>query len=310
MPDWKKEIRAAIASLNLEPTREAEVVEELSQHLRDRYEEMLIGGISEQSAYSTLLSELNDGTLTAGLKASIPAARQPLPVGIDNNERFSAGILSDLRYGARLLRRNPAFAIVAILSLALGIGANTAIFQLLDAVRLRTLPVEAPTQLATIRMTGNDCCSGDHYSRNTLTGGLWNLLRTQQQGFSDIAGWAPERFNLGQGGEARYADTLMVSGNFFKTLGIQPTVGRLLSPSDDYRGCGAQGAVISNAFWQREFGGRPASHRQPHHSQRPSLPGHRSHSSQLLRHRGRAKIRRCHRHLRTAALLHPRLTHG
>ena len=257
MPDWKKEIRAAIASLNLEPTREAEVVEELSQHLRDRYEEMLIGGISEQSAYSTLLSELNDGTLTAGLKASIPAARQPLPVGIDNNERFSAGILSDLRYGARLLRRNPAFAIVAILSLALGIGANTAIFQLLDAVRLRTLPVEAPTQLATIRMTGNDCCSGDHYSRNTLTGGLWNLLRTQQQGFSDIAGWAPERFNLGQGGEARYADTLMVSGNFFKTLGIQPTVGRLLSPSDDYRGCGAQGAVISNAFWQREFGGRP-----------------------------------------------------
>ena len=257
MPDWKKEIRAAIASLNLEPTREAEVVEELSQHLRDRYEEMLIGGISEQSAYSTLLAELNDGTLTAGLKASIPAARQPLPVGIDNNERFSAGILSDLRYGARLLRRNPAFAIVAILSLALGIGANTAIFQLLDAVRLRTLPVEAPTQLATIRMTGNDCCSGDHYSRNTLTGGLWNLLRTQQQGFSDIAGWAPERFNLGQGGEARYADTLMVSGNFFKTLGIQPTVGRLLSPSDDYRGCGAQGAVISNAFWQREFGGRP-----------------------------------------------------
>ncbi len=260
MPDWSKEIRAALASLNLEPTREAEVVEELSQHLRDRYEEMLIGGISEQSAYSTLLGELNDGTLTAGLKASIPAARPPLAVGADDGERFTAGILSDLRYGARLLRRNPAFAIVAILSLALGIGANTAIFQLLDAVRLRTLPVEAPAQLATVRMTSNNCCGGDHYSPNAeLTGGLWNLLRSQQHGFSDIAAWAPERFNLGQGGEARYADTLMVSGNFFNTLGIQPTVGRLLSPSDDYRGCGAQGAVLSNAFWQREFGGRPGA---------------------------------------------------
>ena len=256
MPDWKKEIRAAIASLNLEPTREAELVEELSQHLHDRYEEMLIGGASEQSASTTLLSELNDGTLTAGLKANIPTARPPLVVGADNNERFTAGILSDLRYGARLLIRNPAFAIVAILSLALGIGANTAIFQLLDAVRLRTLPVDAPGQLATVRMRGTDCCGGDHYSQNTLTGGLWNLLRAQQQGFSDIAGWAPQRFNLGKGGEARYADTLMVSGNFFSTLGIQPVLGRLLSPSDDQRGCGAQGAVISDSFWQREFGGR------------------------------------------------------
>lgn len=260
MPDWSKEIRAAIASLNLDPTREAEVVEELSQHLRDRYDEMLIARVGEQAAARTLLDELNDGKLTAGLKYTVPSARPALPVGIDSGERFSAGILGDLRYGARLLVRNPVFAIVAILSLALGIGANTAIFQLVDAVRLRTLPVTAPAQLATVRMTGDDCCSGDHYSTHAeLTGGLWNLLRAQQQGFSDIAAWAPERYNLGQGGEARYADTIMVSGNFFSTLGIQPTLGRLIAPSDDYRGCGARGVVISDSFWRREFAGRASA---------------------------------------------------
>ena len=89
-----------------------------------------------------------------------------------------------------------------------------------------------------------------------LTGTLWNQLREQQQGFSEIAAWAPFRYNLGQGGEARYADALMVSGDFFNVLGVQPLLGRLISPADDYRGCGAQGAVLSYGFWQREYGGR------------------------------------------------------
>jgi predicted permease len=259
MPDWSKEIRAAIASLNLEPMREAEVVEELSQHLRDRYDEMLKSGIGAEHAYQSLLKELNDGALVSGLKATLHGAHQPLPPGKEASERLFAGIWNDLRYGARLLRMNPGFAVVAILSLALGIGANTTIFQLLDAVRLRTLPVKAPQQLATVRIVNSPhCCVGDHYSPNAaLTGGLWNLVRDQQQAFSEIAAWAPARHNLGQGGEARYAYTLMVSGDFFNVLGVQPLLGRLISSADDYRGCGAQGAVLSYPFWQRQFGGRP-----------------------------------------------------
>ena len=148
---------------------------------------------------------------------------------------------------------------VAILSLALGIGANTTIFQLLDAVRMRTLPVKDPQQLARVKIVDSPhCCHGDFYSPDSdLTGALWNGLRAQQQGFSRIAAWAPARRNLGQGGEARYANTLMVSGEFFDVLGVQPLLGRLISPADDYRGCGAQGAVLSYTFWQREFGGRP-----------------------------------------------------
>jgi predicted permease len=258
MPDWAKEIRAAIAPLNLEPMREAELVEELSQHLRDRYHEMLIGGTDTKVAYDSLLQELNDGALLSGLKASLQAAHPPLPLGKDENAGNFAGIWNDLRFGARFLRKNLGFATVAILSLALGIGANTTIFQLLDAVRLRTLPVKDPQQLARVKIVDSPhCCHGDFYSPDAdLTGALWNGLREQQQGFSRIAAWAPARRNLGQGGEARYANTLMVSGEFFNVLGVQPLLGRLISPVDDYRGCGAQGAVLSYAFWQREFGGR------------------------------------------------------
>jgi putative ABC transport system permease protein len=259
MPDWAKEIRAAIAALNLEPMHEAELVEELSQHLRDRYDEMLAGGTDPKAAYDSLLQELNDGALVSGLKASLRATHPPVPLGKDEDAGILAGIWNDLRFGARLLRKNPGFAIIAILSLALGIGANTTIFQLLDAVRLRTLPVKNPQQLARVKIVDSPhCCHGDSYSPNAdLTGGLWNGLRDQQQGFSRIAAWAPARRNLGQGGEARYANTLMVSGEFFDVLGVQPLLGRLLSPADDYRGCGAQGAVLSHTFWQREFGGRP-----------------------------------------------------
>src|ERR1700678_754266 len=121
MPDWAKEIRAAIAALNLETMREADLVEELSQHLRDRYDEMLAGGTDPKVAYESLLQELNDGALLSGLKASLQAAHPPLPLGKEENAGIFAGIWNDLRFGARLLRKNPGFAMVAILSLALGI---------------------------------------------------------------------------------------------------------------------------------------------------------------------------------------------
>jgi hypothetical protein len=257
--DWSKEIEDAIAPLNLSAARAAEVVEELSQHLSDRCEELLIAGVREEQAHRILLQDLTDGKLVAGLKATIRAELRPVPVGAEGRERLFAGIWSDLRYGGRLLVRSPGFAVVAILSLALGIGANTTIFQLLDAVRLRTLPVQDPDQLARVAIVNSPhCCRGDFYSHNAdLTGRLWNAVHDQQQGFSAIAAWATNRFNLGQGGEARYANALLVSGDFFHVLGIQPVAGRLITPSDDYRGCGVQGAVLSYAFWQREYGGRP-----------------------------------------------------
>jgi putative ABC transport system permease protein len=165
----------------------------------------------------------------------------------------------DLRYAARLLRLNPGFLAVATLSLVLGIGANTAIFQLLDAVRLRMLPVAHPEQLVELKIAKNEhCCSGDFSDRQpNFTYPQWEQIRTHQQAFSGIFAWGDQRFNTAGAGDVHYVEGLWVSGGFFQTLGVQPIRGRLIADDDDRPGCGAPGVVISHAYWQRELGGEP-----------------------------------------------------
>jgi putative ABC transport system permease protein len=166
----------------------------------------------------------------------------------------------DLRYGARLLRLNPAFAAVAILSLALGIGANTAIFQLLDAVRIRTLPVGNPDRLVEIRIAEPVGGRTGQFSgrRPSLTNPLWELIRDRQQVFSEAFAWNGVGFDLTTSGEARTAQGLWVSGEFFTGLGVPALLGRTLTAADDRRGCAAPPAVLGYGFWQREYGGDPS----------------------------------------------------
>src|SRR5262245_14530740 len=171
------------------------------------------------------------------------------------------GIWQDFRYGARLLHRNPGFACVAILSLALGAGANTAIFQLLDALRIRTLPVPHPEQLVEIRIPDGDYdnpSGGFQGRRPFLTNPLWERLRDRQEVFSGVFAWSSPEFDLSSGGESRPANGLWVSGNFFDTLGVKPVLGRVIAADDDRRGCASPPAVISYGFWQREYAGSPA----------------------------------------------------
>jgi len=167
-----------------------------------------------------------------------------------------ADFWQDLRYGVRMLRKNPGFTVVALLSLALGIGANTAIFQLLDAVRLRMLPVRAAQELVEVQITD---VSGMRGNKPTpypaVTNPIWEQIRERQQSFSDICAWGTGTFNLAQGGEVRDARALWVSGNFFNMLGIQATLGRLFTVEDDQRGRATAQVVISHSFWQREYGG-------------------------------------------------------
>jgi hypothetical protein len=133
----------------------------------------------------------------------------------------------DIRYGARQLMRSPGFTAVAVLSLALGIGANTAIFQLVDAVRLRTLPVENPQDLVYINFAPNSSRSGWWSSRSAVfTSGHWHQIQSQQQAFTGVLAWSAARFNLAQGGEVRYAEGLYVSADFFRNLGVPPVLGR------------------------------------------------------------------------------------
>ena len=166
----------------------------------------------------------------------------------------------DLRFGLRQLRLSPGFALVGIMSLALGIGANTAIFQLIDAIRLRSMPVANPEQLATVHVFERHWASGNFYSGySDLSYPMWQQIAQRQQSLDPIAVWAPEMFNLAKGGETHYAHGLYVSGDFYKVLGLQPVAGRLITMADDAPGCSQVAAVISDSFWQRNYGGDPSA---------------------------------------------------
>jgi predicted permease len=169
------------------------------------------------------------------------------------------GIGSDIRAGLRTFRKNPSFAAIVVLTLALGIGANTAIFSLVDAVLLRSLPVSHPEQLVQVTMgVGVD----------ELTNPIWEQLRDRQDVFSGLLAYNAPRFNLAQGGEAHYVRGSWVSGQYFYTLGVAPAAGRTLVAADDVRGCAAT-AVLGYDFWQRQYGGAPGAL-----SQSISLDGH------------------------------------
>jgi hypothetical protein len=171
--------------------------------------------------------------------------------------RSGAGIESlwhDIRFSVRLLRRSPSFMAAAIISLALGIGASGAMFGLLNALRLRTLPVANAGDLAEIRLDGPRCCR--HTGRNRQVSlPLWQEIAGQQQAFSSVFAFADTRFNLAPQGEVRYVEGLYVSGNFFPVLGVDALRGRMLTPDDDRAGCAKAPAVISHALWQNQFAG-------------------------------------------------------
>jgi putative ABC transport system permease protein len=170
-----------------------------------------------------------------------------------------SNLLRDLRHAFRLLRLSPGFTIVAVLTLALGIGANTAIFQLIDSIRLRTIPVKNPQELGTVRIADRHWGSGQFSGQySQLTFPMWEQIRKRQEGFSEIAVWTGQQFNLATGGEVHYTKGLRVSGDFFHVLGVEPILGRLLGPEDDQPGCGTSAANISYAFWQRNFAGDPS----------------------------------------------------
>ena len=164
----------------------------------------------------------------------------------------------DVRYAARQLRHNPAFTSVAVLSLALGIGANTAIFQLVNAVRLRSIPVEKPEDLAYLDFAKGSSRSGNFSTRSArFTYRGWQELQKLDRPFSGFVAWSAQRFNLATGGEFRWAEGVYVSGDFFRVLGVRPLIGRAITNIDDQPGCGSPGAVIGYGFWQREFAGSP-----------------------------------------------------
>lgn len=157
----------------------------------------------------------------------------------------------DILQSKRALLRSPAFSLTVIATLAFGIGANVAIFTLINAVMLKALPVPHARDLVQVNLANPDIWGMEEpYVSNPL----WEQMRDRQDVFSGVFGYAIARFNLSPRGEARYVEGNYVSGQFFQTLGVKPTIGRLITSADDYRGCPAT-AVLGRAFWQNELGG-------------------------------------------------------
>jgi predicted permease len=161
----------------------------------------------------------------------------------------------DVRYGLRQLRRSPGFTTVAVLTLALGIGVNTAIFSLIDAVMLRMLPVEKPSELFQVQVGNADEGGGGGGGESLFATPMWEQLRDHQDVLSRAFAWsAINKFDLAEGGTIPAVNGIWVSGGFFDALGLHPAAGRLIADSDDRRGCPAV-AVVSYGFWQERYGG-------------------------------------------------------
>src|SRR5438034_6042946 len=263
---WAREVRTRLSSLRLSPTRETEIVEELSQHLDDRWRELIAGGAVPEEATRLTLAEFRDGDVLARHMAPLRQAHVPPSI---TPGAPTADVLGDLwrdvRYAQRAMAARPGFTAVAVLSLALGIGANTAIFSLWNGVLHASLPgVHEPGELV---MLSNPDDSGmwtgrwdgrTDGPRSWLTYGEFEELRDHADAFSALMA-SQSSLNTWQvrfdGAAWEEVRGRLVSGGFFQVLGVRSAIGRVFTDAEDR--AETPHAVISYNYWQRRFGGRP-----------------------------------------------------
>jgi putative ABC transport system permease protein len=253
-PEWKREIGRRLRPLKLAPTRENAIVEELAQHLDDYYAELIAGGATAAEAERRTWAELSGSELLAQELRRVERQVAPEPIVLGTNRRTNmlADLWQDLRYGVRMLAQKPGFTLIAVITLALGIGANTAIFSVVQTVLLRPLPFPEPERLVVLATTGVSASyrAGVAYPDYVD----W---RTRTQSFEDTACFLNTGFNL-IGVEPPVTVTgRRVSWNFFPMLGVKPQLGRLFAESDDKAGA-VPTALISHGLWREKFGGDPA----------------------------------------------------
>src|SRR5881275_735504 len=254
MPDFKKEVRARLTELGLPAVRETEIVEEFSQHLEEEYERMLSRGASEDQAHQKALDQLNTPDLLRREFKSVerPLSKQPVTSGAHGGVNLFADLLQDTRYALRMLAKNPAFTSIAIIALALGIGANSAIFSVVNAVLLRPLPFKHPEQL--VMVWENAAHLG--FPKNTPSPANFLDWQKQAQSFTGMAAMAERSFNLTGVGEPERLEGRRVSANLFELLGVPALLGRNFVPDDDKPGTHV--VLLSYPLWQRRFGSDPA----------------------------------------------------
>jgi predicted permease len=247
MPDWNEAIRKQLADLRLPPAREAEIVEELAEHAEDRYRELQSDGVAAADARRIALDELSDHEQLAGELRAVECtnAPEPIVVGAGSKARLLAGLGQDLRYGFRTLRKNPGFTAVAMLALALGIGANTAIFSVVNGVLLRPLAYPDADRLLTIYETYSSVAYPNYLD--------W---RRESRSFTDMGAFRSADFNFTGAGEPEHVSGEYVSGSVFPVLGVTPFLGRSFLPGEDQRGAPCA-VMLDYGFWKRRFGADP-----------------------------------------------------
>jgi predicted permease len=280
MPDWKAYVRQNLDLRNLRPEREAEIVDDLAQQLEDAFRDGLNSGLTEIQADTFAREHIPDWQ---ELSRNLAQSREGAINTLDRLERRVedsrardgwdsrfARLPQDLLFALRMMRKNPIFTAVAVLTLSLGIGANTAIFSVLNALLLHSAPARNPQQLFSLRWSAKsrpklyshssygDCQT--HWTASAGSSCSFSLpfFRSLQQQtaspFAGLAGFAgAPRVDLSGNGEASIVTGQLVSGDYFSTLGVQPAAGRLIAPADDIPKSGDV-VVLSYRYWQSAFG--------------------------------------------------------
>jgi putative ABC transport system permease protein len=255
MKNWNDLIRRRLRGLRLSPTREREIVDELAQHLQDRYEELRAGGAADEGAFRDAIAELEvPGFLARRLtETEQPMNPEPAIAGVHGSS-FAATLWHDLRYAARVLRKSPTFTLVSTLTLALGIGATTAIFSVVDAVMLRPLPYRDADRL--VRIWESDVPRGRPE------------FSVSQPNFLDFHAQPDFRTN---GRDQRRHDALTTADGvepiigaadhhrLLPMLGASPALGRNFLPEEDRPGGNTRVAVVTHGFWQRRLSADPGA---------------------------------------------------
>ncbi len=257
MPDWAREVRTRLSSLPLSPTREREIVEELSQHLDDRWRELIAGGASPDEATHLTLGEFRAGDVLAKYMAPLRQAHGSPSVAPGAPAGHLLGALSqDLRYAARTLwkqpgvRANTPFAAVAVLTLALGIGATTAIFSVVYGVLLKPLPFDEPDRLVAVYHLAPGFGPGPKGPQSAAT---YFTYRDNARVFEDIGLWSAGEVTIARSGTPEPEQALRITDGLLSLLRVRPLLGDLVRKEDDVPGAPNR-VVLTYDYWQRAFG--------------------------------------------------------
>jgi predicted permease len=251
MPEWKAEVQARLASLKLSPTREAEIVDELSQHLDDRYREAIAGGASAEDATRLALAGFQSGNVLARQMSSLRQAHAAPPITpAAPTAHVLSDVWQDLRYAARTFGKQPGFAATAVLTLALGIGATTAIFSVVYGVLLKPLPFRDPERLVSLLHRG----PGVNLETMNQGPATYLTYRDNQRTFEAIGAWDANQVSVTGRGDPEQVEALSVTDTTLSLLGVQPHLGRLFNAEDVVPGQPLR-TVLTHGYWQRRFGG-------------------------------------------------------